>query len=467
MDFELTDDTISAIATPIGQGGIGIVKISGTEALSIAKRIFRPRKSVHAYETHKLYHGWIVEPETQEVVDEVLLSYMAGPRTYTREDMVEINCHSGFMVLNRIMEFVLQSGARLAEPGEFTRRAFLNGRIDLSQAEAVADLIHSRSQQSLLAAARHLSGDFRSQIDELRDKLWQLQSEIEAFIDFGNDLDEGEANIESVKLLLTMEESLIRPLGQILACYETGRLLREGLTLVLVGKPNVGKSSLLNVLLGKDRAIVTSMPGTTRDIIEDSFRLSGVLIRILDTAGIRMKPDSIESMGIQRTLSAVAEADIILWLMDQSQPLSEEDDQVFQAVSGKSYMILLNKCDLPPRLSVEDIRTRYDRAVPVLRISVFNRGDIEGLQNFLRDRFLATPLAENRSALIPNMRQKECCERSLEALQRGRKLLQTGSYNELVSLEIETARKHLNAVLGLEVDQDLLDGIFSRFCIGK
>lgn len=465
MDFELNQDTISAIATPIGQGGIGIVKISGPAALTIAGKIFRPRKSIHSFETHKLYHGWIVEPATQEIIDEVLLSYMAGPHTYTREDLVEINCHSGFMVLNRIMELALQSGSRLAEPGEFTRRAFLNGRIDLSQAEAVVDIIHSKSQQSLLAAGRHLKGDFRDKISGLRDQLFQLQTEIEALIDFSDDLDE--ENIESPLAHLRLDESLINPLSQILASYESGRILREGLTLVLVGKPNVGKSSLLNVLLGRDRAIVTTIPGTTRDVIEDSFLLSGVLVRILDTAGIRLQPDSIESIGIERTLISLDEADIVLWLIDQSQPLSEEDDHIFKRVSSKQYVVLLNKSDLPPVVTIDEIRNRYDQKAKTLAMSVFKQLDIDRLRTFLRDAFLRQPLEMNRSAMIPNLRQKGCLEQSLRALLRAKELLEAGSYNELVSLEIQVAKKQLNSLLGLDIDQDLLENIFSQFCIGK
>lgn len=465
MDFELNQDTISAIATPIGQGGIGIVKISGPAALAIAEKIFRPRKPVHSLETHKLYHGWIVEPATQEIIDEVLLSYMAGPHTYTREDLVEINCHSGFMVLNRIMELVLQSGSRLAEPGEFTRRAFLSGRIDLSQAEAVVDIIHSKSEQSLLAAGRHLKGDFRDKINGIRDHLLQLEAEIEALIDFSDELDE--ENVESSLTHRRLHESIINPLSQILESYESGRILREGLTLVLIGKPNVGKSSLLNVLLGKERAIVTTIPGTTRDVIEDSFLLSGVLVRILDTAGIRAQPDSIESIGIERTLVSVTEADVVLWLVDRSQPLSEEDDQVFQAVSSKQYVVLLNKSDLPPVVTADEIRKRYDEKAAALAMSVFNQSDLEQLRSFLRNTFLGQPLELSCSAMVPNLRQKECLEQSLKALLRAEELLQTGSYKELVTLEIQAAKKQLNSVLGLETDQDVLDNIFSRFCVGK
>lgn len=465
MDFNLNHDTISAIATPLGEGGIGIIKISGPDASTIASRLFRPRKFAHPLKSHQLYHGWIVDPDSQEVVDEVLLSFMASPHTYTREDLVEINCHSGFMVLNQILELVLRSGARLAEPGEFTRRAFLSGRIDLSQAEAVLDVIHSRSQQSLTLAGRHLRGDFRDRILGWRDQLFQLQAEIEAFIDFSDDLDE-DAN-ESSFLLHSLEEELINPLEQMLKSYESGRILREGLTLVLVGKPNVGKSSLLNVLLGKNRAIVTHLPGTTRDVIEDSFLLSGVLIKILDTAGIRLKPDTIESMGIERTLASVAEADAVLWLIDQSQPLSDEDDRVFQTISGRRYIILLNKSDLPSVVSVDEVKRRYDSTAPVLKLSVFDPVHVEKLREYLTNTFLRRPLEINRSAMIPNLRHKACFEQALASLLRARELVEDGSYTELVSLEIHSARKNLDTVLGLEADEGLLDSIFSNFCIGK
>jgi len=465
MDFNRTDDTISAIATPIGEGGIGIIKISGADASTIANRLFRPRKPARRLKSHQLYHGWIVDPDSREVVDEVLLSYMASPHTYTREDVVEINCHSGFMVLSQILELVLQSGARLADPGEFTRRAFLNGRIDLSQAEAVLEVIHSKSQQSLKLAGRQLRGDFRDRILAWRGQLLQLQTEIEAFIDFSDDLDEDVS--EPSFSLHSLEEELINPLKETLESHESGRILREGFTLVLVGKPNVGKSSLLNVLLGKNRAIVTHLPGTTRDVIEDSFLLSGILVKILDTAGIRLKPDTIESIGIERTVASVAEADAVLWLIDQSRLLSDEDDRVFQTISGRRYIIVLNKSDLSAVVSAEEVKRRYDSTAPVLQLSVFDQAQIDKLRDYLTDSFLRCPLEMNGSALIPNLRHKACFEQALGSLLRARELVAEGSYNELISLEFHSARKSLDLVLGLEADEDLLDSIFLNFCIGK
>jgi tRNA modification GTPase len=324
MDFTSTEDTICAIATPVGEGGIGIIKISGPAALPIALKLFKPTHPVSTLKSHRLYHGRIIDPASGFGIDEVLVSYMKAPRTYTCEDVVEINCHSGFAVLNRMLELVIDAGARLAQPGEFTRRSFLNGRIDLSQAEAVIELIHARSSQSLMIANRQLRGSLRRQVTSWRETALTLQSRIEATIDFSEDLDEEPDELQG--LLITLEEELIAPIEQMLSGYEDGRILREGLTLVLIGKPNVGKSSLLNGLLGKDRAIVTPIPGTTRDVIEDSFILSGVTVRILDTAGIRNEPDEIESIGIGRTLRSIEDADAVLWLIDRSRPLSDEEE---------------------------------------------------------------------------------------------------------------------------------------------
>ncbi|MFZ2445954.1 MAG: tRNA uridine-5-carboxymethylaminomethyl(34) synthesis GTPase MnmE [Syntrophobacteraceae bacterium] len=469
MDFRLLQDTICAIATPVGEAGIGIIRLSGPEAPSLARRIFKSRNPEHKFIPHTLHYGWIKDPSTGELIDEVLLSYMAAPRTYTREDVVEINCHSGFAVLNRILELVLSCGARLAEPGEFTRRAFLNGRIDLSQAEAVIEIIRSRSEQGLLLANRHLRGDFRSIIETWRETLLLAQSRIEAFIDFSEDLpEEDEEEAPAYQSLLDeLKRDVIDPLASVLRRYDEGRVLREGLTLVLVGKPNVGKSSMLNALLGKDRAIVTAAPGTTRDVIEDSFLLSGVQVRILDTAGIRNQPDEIESHGIERTLRSVSEADVVLWLIDNSRPLTSEDRKVYDAVGGSRYIVLLNKSDLAPAFPIEKVQDRFAGPAPILRISVKNASDIARLKTYLSETFVMRPIEHCRSEIVPNLRQKECLENARGALARAGELLISGSYGELVSLELQSARRQIEAILGWENDGDLLDRIFSRFCVGK
>jgi tRNA modification GTPase len=459
------EDTICAIATPSGEGGIGIIKISGHDALPLALRIFRPSDSANPPQSRRLCHGWIIDPDSGQPLDEVLLSYLAAPRTYTREDIVEVNCHSGYAVLCRLLDLIISSGARLAEPGEFTRRAFLNGRIDLSQAEAVIDVIRCRSHQSLLVANRHLRGEFRDRLLELREALLQFQAEIEAAIDFVDDIDDASSDLPQVRSRLF--ESIIQPLKEISARYEAGRLLREGLTLVLVGKPNVGKSSLLNALLGKDRAIVTPFPGTTRDVIEDSFTLSGAQVRILDTAGIRNEPDEIESLGIERTIKSVAQADVVLWLIDQSRPLTEEDDAVFGAISSRPYVVLLNKADLPPLVSEEEARIRFDLTGDVLMLSVFDPPGIDRLRGYLGQNFLREALEAAESSIVPNLRHKECADKAIEALERAGALMQTARYDELISIELNAGRKSLDRILGLDCEEDILDRIFSRFCIGK
>jgi tRNA modification GTPase len=469
MDFRLLQDTICAIATPIGEAGIGLIRLSGPEALDMAKKIFSLKGPARAFKSHTLHYGWIKDPLSGEVVDEVLLSFMAAPRTYTREDVIEINCHSGYAVLNRILELVLAAGARLAQPGEFTRRAFLNGRIDLSQAEAVIEVIRSRSEQAMLLANRNLRGDFRELVEKWRETLIQAQSSLEAFLDFSEDLapeSEGEAfGYES--LLEEVHEAVVAPLRTTLERCEEGRVLREGLTLVLVGKPNAGKSSMLNALLGKDRAIVTAAPGTTRDIIEDMFILKGVQVRILDTAGIRDQPDEIESCGIERTIRSVSEADVVLWLIDNSRPLSGEDRKVYEAVMGSRCIVLLNKSDLPPAFPIENVEQRFPGPGPVFRLSTKNPSDIERLKTYLAETFIMRPVESCRSEIVPNMRQKECLENAMSGLLRTEELLRSNAYGELVSLEIEGARRQLEAILGWENDGELLDRVFFQFCIGK
>jgi tRNA modification GTPase len=468
MDFGLLQDTICAIATPIGEAGIGLIRLSGPEALRMARKIFSPKDPSRALKTHTLHYGWIKDPHSGAFVDEVLLSYMAAPRTYTREDVIEINCHSGYAVLSRILELVLATGARLAQPGEFTRRAFLNGRIDLSQAEAVIEIIRSRSEQGMLLANRHLRGDFRELIEKWRETLIQAQTRIEAFLDFSEDLaSESEEAPEYESLLEEVHKTVVMPLSKALARYEEGRVLREGLTLVLVGKPNVGKSSMLNALLGKDRAIVTAAPGTTRDIIEDTFVLKGVQVRILDTAGIRNQPDEVESCGIERTIRSVSEADVVLWLIDHSRPLTSEDRKVYDAVAASRCIVLVNKSDLPPAFPLENVRQHFPGPDPVFRLSVKNSLDIERLKTCLAETFVMRPVESCKSEIVPNMRQKECLENAMSALLRAEELLRSNAYGELISLEIEGARRQLDSILGWENDGELLDRVFLQFCVGK
>lgn len=465
MVTSILSDTICAIATPIGEGGIGIVKISGPDALSIAARLFRSHRANRGIVPFRLHHGWILDPSSDEPVDEVLLAAMPAPRTYTGEDVAEINCHSGFAILDRILGLVIAQGARIAEPGEFTRRAFLNGRLDLTQAEAIIDVIRARSAQSLDLAARQLSGGLRGVVEQLHGRLVAIEAEMEAAIDFAEEMDDESHDFQGLAERIELE--IIRPIEEWVRRSDEGRVLREGVKLVLVGKPNVGKSSILNGLLGRDRAIVTPVAGTTRDVVEDTFVLSGVLTRILDTAGLRGQPDLIEAMGMERTLSSIEDADLALWVVDRGGALTEEDDAAHRALEGRPHLIVLNKADLPPVTDAENVRSRFHDPSPAITISALAPTDIERLKAQLADLVLRKPVESLGSAIIPNRRHRIHFLAAADYLHRARDGLIQGRSPELTAMEVRGARMELNAILGLDGSEEILDRVFSQFCIGK
>lgn len=469
----LAHDTICAVATPVGIGGIGIVRISGNKAITIAEKIFRPASARFPLESHRLYYGWIHNPETDLPVDEVLLSVMRAPKSYTREDVVEINCHSGYAVLEEIFQLVVGQGARPADPGEFTYRAFLHGRIDLSQAEAVQEIVYSRSRASLDLARRQLQGWTSAKIKGWIEKVTDFLAHLEAHLDFSDDVEEDQEALQTGIFLTAelLEKDLIEPIRRAIEVFDSINLLKEGVSLALVGKPNVGKSSLLNALLEKDRAIVTEYAGTTRDIIEDSFTIDGILVRIMDTAGIREKADFIETMGIERTIRAIEQANIILWLLDVSRPISAEDDYIWQLIKDRCCIILPNKADLPHRWEETFLRSRYKTEAPIMFISAKNKDDIESLKLMIRKRFLKRALDEASYGFSINRRHRDHLVRAMENLSNAKALcLRATSVPpfELIAYELETARRELNAIVGRDVlVDDILDRVFSKFCIGK
>jgi tRNA modification GTPase len=456
-------ETIAAIATPVGTGGVGIVKISGAEAWAVGSHLFRSVEPWKAVESHHLYYGHIIDPESAETVDEVLTSFMRGPSTYTREDVVEINCHSGLAVLERILELVVRAGVRLAEPGEFTRRAFLNGRIDLTQAEAILDLVNSKTRRSLHLANEHLGGGLQGIIIDLRNHLLDTMAMIEAAIDFP---EEDLEILEGQNLTARLRQQVRDPINTLLEHYEDGRILREGLSVIIAGKPNVGKSSLLNNLLRANRALVTPVPGTTRDVIEESLSLKGIPLRLVDTAGLRQVDDLVEKLGMEYTRERLAQADVVLFILDRSSPLTSEDLQIYQQIEAKTRLIVLNKIDLDPNPDFAFISDRFP-GERLVEISALYGDGMEHLRDAIFHTILGRRLDTEMSVVSPNVRHKLCLERSLAALDRGLELSAKQLPAELIAVELQESLAHLGEIIGVTTTEDLLDQIFSQFCIGK
>ncbi len=475
----MENSTIAAIATPGGQGGIGIVKISGSEALSIASAIFSPAEfnplsdsasptallnvSAEAMTSHRLFYGHIVDPENQRALDEVLLSVMKSPRSYTREDVVEINAHGGPAAVRAILELVLRQGARLAEPGEFTRRAFLNGRIDLTQAEAVIDIINARTRKSLQLAAAQVSGTLRLSVEKVREALVDLLIRIEAGIDFPDEVPE---LLEPAVVTAEIENCIISPLQDLIQKHTHGHVLRDGLKVGVVGRPNVGKSSLLNCLVQKERAIVTEVPGTTRDAIEETISIDGVPVVLIDTAGMHDTNDPIERMGIQKTVENVNGADLIIFMIEAGVALSVDDHQIYAQFEDKPKILVINKIDLVDSIATVDWPVAWNIS-KCTQISALHARGIDALkQEILATAFGDNPI-EIDSGIVPNIRQYRLLSDSLEAAQAICDELTNDAPMELIAIHLQEAIDALGQILGTNLKVDVLDQIFSQFCIGK
>jgi len=462
--------TIAAISTPLGKGGIGIIKISGQQAIPIAASIFRKSKAQKNasdpqqmfFESHRLYYGHIVDPENGSVVDEVLLAVMKAPRSYTREDVVEINSHSGAVVLTRILELVLKMGARLAEPGEFTKRAFLNGRIDLTQAEGVIDIINAKTEKSLKVAGSQLKGDVGRAIGAVRDSLLGILAEMEATIDFPEEVNEKPPGDFCVKLL---QKEVIEPLESLLAGYRAGRLYREGLRLAVVGRPNVGKSSLVNRMLQKDRIIVTDIPGTTRDLIEEAVDIHGIPAVIADTAGLHQTNDPVETIGIQKTKEYVRTCDLVLFMVDATKPITEQDDFVYRTVQEQRTILVINKWDLVSRNFYYPVPDRWH--MPRIKTSALYNQGISELKDLIARDFIGNGSAGDHNGVVPNLRHKQNIEQSIHAVQSALNGLRNNQSEELIVIDLKEAVRALDEILGLSASEEIIDQIFSRFCIGK
>jgi len=460
-------DTIAAVATPVGIGGIGIIRVSGALSRKIAEDIFRKRKNgVNLnLRPYYLHLGDIISPSSQEVIDEVLLVYMPGPRSYTREDIVEIQCHSGYVVIEKILALILNhKGVRLAEPGEFTRRAFLNGRLDLTQVEAVIDLINARTEPALRQAAMQLRGGLHERILDCRKKLTTVIANIETAIDFS----EEDIEVFSSGEILDSLESVRQELNELLATYEEGSLFREGLKAVITGRPNVGKSSLLNALLGEDRVIVSHVPGTTRDTIEESVNIHGIPLALIDTAGLCLYPtsDPLEEKGSARARTKASQADLLLFVLDRSLPLTDHDTALFRQFGKKRLLIVLNKADLPAKLDLSTFPAPM-RDCPLIAVSAKYHQGISALKMAIYDLITHDWEISTAPVLISRVRHRLSLEEAVQGLGQATKSMQDGVSLEFVGDDVKRSLGFLGEIIGETTSEEILDRIFSEFCIGK
>ncbi|EMS73825.1 tRNA uridine-5-carboxymethylaminomethyl(34) synthesis GTPase MnmE [Ruminiclostridium cellobioparum] len=456
------EDTIAALSTPYGTGGIGVIRVSGESAFDISAKLFNSSKAMEDIPSHTVSYGKITDPETKEMIDEVLLLKMKKPNTFTREDVVEIHCHGGIVVINRVMELLFKYGARPAEAGEFTKRAFLNGRIDLSQAEAIIDLINSKTVESSRAAVSHLEGRLSNKLKLLREDLVELLAHIEVTVDYPeHDIEEitGEKVYEGLKQIRA-------ELADLAKTFDRGKLLREGINIVIAGKPNVGKSSLLNQLAGSSRAIVTDIPGTTRDIIEEYVNIKGIPAKITDTAGIRNTRDVVEKIGVDKAYRAIEAADLIVMVIAADTGILEEDEEILQSIGGRKSLILINKTDLADRAGIDEIKSRLSADI-VLEASVINEEGIEGLEDKISELFFKGDISKNEEVLLTNARHKSLVDRSIHAVDQALGSFDMGMPLDMVTIDIKSSAEYIGQITGESIDEAVMHNIFSRFCIGK
>lgn len=455
-------DTIAAAATAMGSAGIGIIRISGTDAFAVLEKVFRPKnekKVMSEQPGYTVHYGMAVDGE--QVLDEVLVMLMRGPHSYTAEDTAEIDCHGGRLVMQKILEVVLKNGARAAEPGEFTKRAFLNGRMDLSQAEAVMDLIQSKNEMALKSSLAQLKGTVRQEIEKLRAQILYEMAFVEAALD---DPEHISLDGYSEELLEKMR-GIAAEVERLLKSSESGRMLKEGIKTVILGKPNAGKSSLLNVLLGEERAIVTEIAGTTRDVLEEQLQLGEVSLQLLDTAGIRSTEDVVEQIGVERARKQAEDADLILYVADSSRVLDESDEEILKLLEGKKALVLLNKSDLDPVITPQIMRERTGH--PVLVISAKEGAGIQELEEKIRSLFFRGEVDFNDEVLITNLRQKQALMDASKSLSMVIESIENGMPEDFFTIDLKDAYTSLGFIIGEEIGDDLANEIFGKFCMGK
>ncbi|WP_027339679.1 tRNA uridine-5-carboxymethylaminomethyl(34) synthesis GTPase MnmE [Halonatronum saccharophilum] len=457
-------DTIAAISTAVGDGGIGIIRVSGSEAIEIVDLLFKGKEENKLINStsYKAHYGHIVERESGKIIDEVITLVMKAPKTYTTEDVVEINCHGGIVVLQKILNLVLKAGVRLAEPGEFTKRAFLNGRIDLAQAEAITDLIRSKTEAGLEVALKQLEGSLSNKINDIRQDIVSLLAHLEATIDFPDDeVEEFDPN-----QLDTRIGGIINKVEDLIKTSNRGKILKEGIKAAIIGKPNVGKSSLLNALLREKRAIVTDIPGTTRDIIEEVINIDGIPVKIIDTAGIRETEDVVEKVGVEKSEDLLKEADLILLVLDASQAISEEELDIVKKANDKDIILVINKVDLKEEIELGDIELILDSKDIVKTAAIDNEG-IDKLEDTISSLIFRGDISSNSDTLISNIRHKNALDRAYGRLLDVQKTFQMGLPNDFITIDLRAALESIGEITGDTIGEDIIDQIFADFCLGK
>lgn len=458
------NDTIAAVSTPLGQAGIGIVRLSGRDSLSIVDKIFisKEKTKPSKFKTYTTHYGWICENGRGKIIDEVILTVMRSPKSYTKEDIVEINCHSGFLPLKKILDVVVRMGARLAEPGEFTRRAFINGRIDLAQAEAVLDIINAKTETALEIGVSQLKGELSKKIEETRNELVEVLAYLEAEIDFP----EEDINKLSFKEQTKRLEKAKQNIEELLETSEEGKIMREGIDVVICGRPNVGKSSLLNTLIKEEKAIVTHIPGTTRDIVEEIINLKGIPLRFVDTAGIIEPKDLVEKEAIKRSHEQLDNCDLALLVLDNHQKLSEQDKILIRKLNGKNIIFVINKIDLAPRINIKTLQSLAKNPT-IVKISALRKLGIKNLEEAIIKNVWRGKFKANKGVFISNIRHIQALRNALGQIDKTLELILKRFSTEFICLELTLAVKELDSVTGKTIEKDLLDKIFSEFCIGK
>jgi tRNA modification GTPase len=458
----MINDTIAAISTPLGEGGIAVIRVSGDEAIPLVDRVFRGKTKLSEAATHTVHYGAIKDPASGQKLEEVLVTVMRAPRSFTMEDVVEVSCHGGIVSVKKVLDLLLEQGIRLAEPGEFTKRAFLNGRIDLTQAEAVIDLIRAKSDRAFQVAMKQVDGALSKKIKQIRHQLVELMAHIEVNIDYP------EHDVEEMTNAFIKDKctDAVRQIEELLHTAQQGKILREGITTAIVGKPNVGKSSLLNALAQENRAIVTDIPGTTRDVIEEYVNVGGIPLKLLDTAGIRETSDVVEQIGVERSKTALAEADLILLVLNSSEPLDAEELRLIEQVKDKQTIVILNKIDLPTKIDIGLVESHFpqDR---IVRLSLQEHRGLSDLEKAISDIFFAGGLDTNDMTYVSNVRHIHLLKQALKSLQDALAANEEHVPIDMIQIDIRAAWEQLGEIIGDAVGESLIDQIFSQFCLGK